>query len=397
MDQDKILFVDDDAHLLASFERTYRKRFSFDCVLGPEHALEKVRTSGPYAVVVADMNMPGMNGVELLTRIEALAPETVRMMLTGNADRATPVEAVNRGHVFLFLDKPCPQEILGSAIDAGLRQYRLIQAERELLEETLTGSVKALTDVLALVSPEALGLGQRLRDSMRRFAQSVESVTTWELDIASLLACIGYASVPQSVLTKIAAGDPLGLHEEAIIARTPQVGHDLLVGIPRLAGAAKIVLYQNKQFDGRGFPEDAAAGEQIPPGARMLKILRDRMELEADGVVKRAAHNAMKSREGWYDPVLLDRCFECLDEFLENPISSEQPVLSLAVAQLLPGQIVVSDIVGRSGLKIVGAGARLTEMMIERLQNFAQLGEVPEPVLVQKPEATGKGSPSIPA
>src|SRR5438874_2087063 len=114
----KILFVDDDPNILAGFQRTLRKQFAFDTVLSGAEALDHLKKSGPYAVVVADMRMPGMEGIELLERVRAAAPDTVRVMLTGNADQQTAVEAVNRGQIFKFLNKPCDAEVLVRALEA---------------------------------------------------------------------------------------------------------------------------------------------------------------------------------------------------------------------------------------------------------------------------------------
>jgi hypothetical protein len=183
------------------------------------------------------------------------------------------------------------------------------------------------------------------------------------------------------------------MNEQAIVRRVPQVGHDLLVRIPRLQEVARVVRFQHQHFDGSGFPGVAngepCAGEAIPIGARLLKILLDRMELELDGVVKQRAHDAMKARAGRYDPRLLDLNFLCFPDFLDHTITADRPVLTLPVERLAVGQVVVSDIVTHTGVPLVGAGNRLTEMMLERLRNHATLGEVKEPIFVQDapPEA----------
>src|SRR6185369_9959485 len=126
----KILCVDDDPNILEGFQRNLRKRFSIDIALGGDPALALIAKQGPYAVIVADMQMPGMNGVEFLVKAREKTPQTVRIMLTGNADQQTAVEAVNQGHVFQFLNKPCPPEMLAGALENGLRQYQLITAEK---------------------------------------------------------------------------------------------------------------------------------------------------------------------------------------------------------------------------------------------------------------------------
>ena len=71
----RILFVDDDPNLLAALSRSLRKLFTFDTALSGAEALQKLDRDGPYAVVVADQTMPGMNGVELLETVREVAPD----------------------------------------------------------------------------------------------------------------------------------------------------------------------------------------------------------------------------------------------------------------------------------------------------------------------------------
>lgn len=389
----KILFVDDDENLLAAIQRTLRKQFIFDTALGGLPALELLRTKGPYALIVSDMSMPGMNGTEFLEQARRVAPDTVRIMLTGNADQQTAIDAVNRGHVFRFLSKPCPPDTLVPAIEHGLRHYQLLQTERELLEGTLTGSVKMMSEVLGMVAPDALGRGQRLRDSMRTFAQFSGAEAVWELEIAALLSSIGFAAMPASLLQKIAAADELTRAEQAILEQVPQVGYELLAGIPRLDGVARAVRFQNKAFDGTGFPHTNCAGKDLPLGARMLKILSDRLTLEGEGIVKQRALETMRQRTGVYDPQLLEACFVCFQSFLANAVSAERPVRTLPIAELVADQVVVSDIVTPEGLVLVGAGYRLTPMILQRLLNYEGLGDVKQPVLVQDPAPVAATAP----
>ncbi len=139
---DKILLVDDDANLLAATRRQLRKKFELETARSGADGLHALNTNGPFAVVISDMRMPEMNGLEFLKQVKTSAPDTVRMMLTGIADKNTAVEAVNVVNVFRFMNKPCSSESLSRAIEAGLQQYHLIRAERVLLERTLAGNVE---------------------------------------------------------------------------------------------------------------------------------------------------------------------------------------------------------------------------------------------------------------
>ena len=121
---DKILFVDDDVMVLSGLKRQLRNQFNIETVLSGKEALKIIKTNGPYAVVVSDFLMPGMNGIELLSRVRDASPETVRMMLTGSSDMKTAIKAVNEGSIFQFHLKPCSADILRQAIKTGLKKYR---------------------------------------------------------------------------------------------------------------------------------------------------------------------------------------------------------------------------------------------------------------------------------
>jgi response regulator RpfG family c-di-GMP phosphodiesterase len=378
----KILFVDDDPNLLAAFQRNLRKQFTFDCASSGPEAIDLVKAGEQYAVVVCDMRMPGMDGVKTLETIRSLAPDTVRIMLTGNADQQTAVDAVNRGQIFRFLNKPCPPDVLVPAIDTALKQFELIRVEKELLEGTLMGSVKALGDLLAMVAPHAHSQAECLRAAIGPFAEAAGAGPLWELQIGAMLSPIGCASLPAGVLRKISVRAALTHEEQAMLDRVPKVGYELLKSIPRLDTVAKIVLYQRKHFDGTGFPGDFCAGEQIPAGARMLKILDDRLQLEAEGVVRQHALDHLKSRTGIHDPALLDLCFKCLPEVLNRTPVGARPPIAVSIAEIAPGQRLAKDIATPGGLVLVSAGHRLTSIMVERIRNMAELGDVKEPFMI---------------
>ena len=124
---------------------------------GGKSGLDQIREHGPYALVISDMRMPGMNGVQFLAQVREAAPETVRMMLTGFPDFGVAIEAVNQGNIFRLLAKPPAPEAFLQTIARGLVQHHLLTAEKDLIENTLMGSIKVLTGVLGALSPEAFG------------------------------------------------------------------------------------------------------------------------------------------------------------------------------------------------------------------------------------------------
>jgi response regulator RpfG family c-di-GMP phosphodiesterase len=388
---DQVLFIDDDASLLAAMERSLRRKFNLKTATGGEAALALMAKDGPFAVVVADMQMPNMDGVQLLQEVQRRYPDTVRLMLTGNADQDTAAEAVNQGHVFQFLTKPCTVEKLIGVLQQGLRQHRLITAERELLEKTLRGSVKILADILSVVDPLSFGRGEALGDYMRVYANSLDLANAWELEIAASLSQIGMVTIPPALSEKSRAGDKLSTLEQEILARVPKAGAELLANIPRLEAVARIVLYQHKHYDGSGLPADAIRGEDIPIGARILKVLMDLLELEAQKMPKAAALALMQQRQGWYDPRVLDATFACFDLSLPA-LSAKSQGQAITAKELRVGQIVLTDIKTDSGKILTLARSRITPVLLMRLNNIVKFGPIQEPIFIESEGPAPNGS-----
>ncbi len=169
---ERILCVDDDENILDAYKRALRRQFQIETAPGGQQALGMMDARNPYAVIVSDMRMPGMDGVQLLATVKQRAPESVRIMLTGNSDQQTAMEAVNEGNIFRFLTKPCPPDKLAKALTAGIEQYRLVTAEKVLLETTLSGAIKVLTEVLSLTNPTAFGHASRVRRIVRKLCDN---------------------------------------------------------------------------------------------------------------------------------------------------------------------------------------------------------------------------------
>ena len=121
---EKILLVDDEQYVLDALKITLRRKFDLYIAHGGAEGLELIERDGPFAVVVSDYKMPGMNGVEFLERLRELAPDCVRVMLTGHGDLNAAIAAINQGEIFRFLTKPCPTSVLCEVLSDGLAKYR---------------------------------------------------------------------------------------------------------------------------------------------------------------------------------------------------------------------------------------------------------------------------------
>ena len=240
---DRILFVDDEVNILNGLRRTLRRDYQFDTAVGGHEGLALI-DEHPYAVVVSDMRMPEMGGEEFLAKAHERQPDTVQMILSGQADLDSTVQAVNNANIFRFLVKPVDRVALGSALDLALRQFRLIHAERDLLENTLSGAVSALTEVVALVSPAASRRTRHVVSVAEHLGRHVDMADDWQLRLAAMLSGIGYAAIPTEVLDRAATDDELTGSERAMLDRHPDVTAQLLGPIPRLEGVTNLIRAQ---------------------------------------------------------------------------------------------------------------------------------------------------------
>ena len=292
--EERVLFVDDDANVLEAYQRKLQHVLRVRTAEGAHAGLREIQEKGPFAVVVADMHMPLMNGIEFLKKVREIAPDTVRIMLTGNADIKLAMEAVNEGCVFRFLTKPCPAALMGESLIAAIRQYRLVTAEKEVLEGTLQGTAELLIEVLSWANPEIFGRAVHLRNLARAITAKMGMGNTWEIELAAMLCQIGMLALPPEILTKATGGEPLDDEEQRTVESVPAIGAELLERIPRLENVARIVMYQNKYFDGSGFPRDHVAGKEIPLGSRVLKVAADYLQLRSGGLSRADSVKALQ-------------------------------------------------------------------------------------------------------
>jgi response regulator RpfG family c-di-GMP phosphodiesterase len=366
----RMLCVDDDPNVLEALRDTLRRSFDVRVTTSPAEAVEQLkREPAGYAIVLSDMRMPVMDGATFLGEARRFAPDATRMLLTGYADIEAATRAVNSAHLFRFLTKPCEPDELLRACTAALTQHRLVTSERVLLEQTLHGSVKALTDVLALANPAAFGRAVRVRSAVTRLAKEIGMQEPWEVEVAAMLAPIGAVTLPTVTAEKLYAGAPLNAHETGMVDRVPEITRRILHHIPRLEGVMRIL-------DNYGRPFSEGTAERIIPlGARMLRIARDYDALEAQAIEPATALNMMRSRDGLYDAHLIDA-------FAKLTVSGASVrVREITVAELRAGMTLADDVRSTTGHLLIARGHDSTEGLVERLRNLAD-GYVREPLLI---------------
>lgn len=377
---EKILFVDDEPNVLQSIKRSLRKLFDIETAESGHAALELLQSNGPYAVLVSDMQMPEMNGAELLSRAMKLVPSTVRIMLTGNADQQTAIDAINEGSILRFLNKPTDADQLAKAVNAGLEQHRLIVAEQELLEQTLRGSVRALSEVLALTNPEVFGRSMRLKTRMNAISKAMQLSNAWELEAAALLSQIGCVSLPHDLVRKKSQGVALTEEETMEFSSHTAAGAELLGSIPRLERVAEAVRYQEKYFDGSGSPTDDLKGDDLPIGARILRVVLDLDAYESSNDSPEEAFEQLRQRANLYCPDVM----QAIATVSATAATACQQ--TVAIASLRDDLVLAANVYTSTGTLLVAKGQPTTQSVRRHLMNYHTKGLIDDVVDVVQAE-----------
>ena len=371
-----ILCVDDEPRILEAYVRYFRKQFAIEIAVHGEEGLRLIQEKGPYAVVVSDMRMPDIDGVQFLTLVRKLAPDTVRMMLTGHADIEAAMAAVNEGNIFRFMTKPCPPDVLGSALSAALEQHRLIMAEREVLNHTLNGSVQVLTEVLSIVRPLAFRRASRLQAYVRHIVEQLRFPNRWEFELAAMLSQLGCITVPVEILEKVYEGIPLCPDEASVYADHPRLAYDLIAKIPRIAIIGQIVVNQQKTFQELASP---GLNDIVAMGAQMLKVAIDFDHLVSRGASASAAISKLRQQRDIYNPVVV----AALDGVEVGTFGMS--VRQVRVEHLMVGMVTHEDVRSKDGLLLFAKGQEITTAALACLRRFADTIGVAGPITVDIP------------
>ena len=357
----RVVCVDDEARVLEGLVLHLRKDYEVHTALSGDEALKVLKQVGGAAVVVSDMRMPGMDGASLLHRVMNLHPDATRILLTGDPGRDTAATAVNKAQIFRFLTKPCPPDQLRAAVESGVMQHRLINAERSILKETLIGCIKALTDVLAITNPVAFGRANRVKRLAIELADRLECRNYWQLEAAAMLSQLGYLSLPQALVEKLYYGEQLTAAEKTLAAGVPDVTSALLENIPRLEPVIQILTALNWTDE-----QIARLGDgTIGLGTRILGLVLEYDALVAQGHPQDVAVQTLRLRGSRFGAELIEQLAKHL-----GAGSDTVEVRELALRSVTASMVIMQDVRTQQGTLLVARGFEVTNGFLERMQNF---------------------------
>ena len=376
----RVLFVDDEPAVLDGYKRLLHREFEVDTAVGGALGLAVMKEKGPFAVVVSDMRMPEMSGAQFLAEVRRTEPDTVRMLLTGYTDLKAAMDAVNEGNIFRFLTKPCEKEVLGRALTTGLIQHRLVMAEKELLENTLLGSIKTLTDVLSASSPEAFGRSMRIARYVRHLVSRFALASPWRFEAAAMLSQLGCVTLEPELVQAAYVGNSLSPADQARFDAHPQVARELLANIPRLEPIAWMISQQLvSDAIHKTTGEPASSAEDIVLGAKILKLAVAFDNMRARGISDEDAISRLRSRHNEFDSELIDALKDV------KPDGATMALRKVPTSKLTTGMILQQEIRSRTGILVVATGQEVTHALLLKLSNFSRAGTIDKEIMALIP------------
>lgn len=355
--KEKILIVDDEENVLYGIKRQLRGNFNIFLAGSGKEALDVLRSEKHFALVITDYKMPEMNGLELLQQVHKISPETITMMLTGQADFENIIDIINRGQIFRFLTKPCAPKLLVKNIEDGIRQYRLVNSEKELLSKTLNGVVKLLMEMLSFSRPVAFNRTVRIRKMVDYLLDSIRISDPWKVELATMLSHVGFITLPEEMENFLK--NPLHVSETH---REPfnsyiTTGAELLEKIPRLEGVAEIIRNQNYK----------EMTPEVPIGSLILRLAIDYDNYELSGLTTNKIVEKMEATRGRYD----EDVFKAFQNIInKNKLSNQKILLQTTIDKLQPGMYFGETVVSQSGVTVANKGQLVTQTQITTLQNY---------------------------
>ncbi|QQR79801.1 MAG: HD domain-containing protein [Deltaproteobacteria bacterium] len=330
-----------------------------------------------YTLIISDQRMPDMEGTVFLEKARQIAPDTVRILLTGYADMQAAIDAINRCGVYRFLTKPWNDEEIKVTLKRAI--------EFSELEKGFVSTVRLLSQMGEMHSAHIGNHSKRVADLSRKIAQELKlsEDMCFQIEMAAMLHDIGKIAVPSSILEK--EESKLNDVELSQLKKHVLQGELIALMIPNLSEAAHMIRHHHEKFDGTGYP-DKLRTDAIPLGSRIItiadsfdKLVNHKNHHEALSPAK-AVDFLMGSRKEYFDPEIL----KVLKGYLSTKTSEipQTHEVTLAFDKLELGMVLSKDIKTINDLLILPQGTLLNEKTILLLKKYIESAPVVKEVSV---------------
>ena len=313
-----ILIVDDEINNLQLLKRTFRGKYKILTASNGLEGLETLKSNiNDISLIVSDHKMPIMEGTQFLEEANNIAPDVIKILLTGFSDIEIITDAVNKCSLFQYILKPFNPDELQEVVKSGIDKFDLVSSKSLILKdlkELFYKTIKSIASALDAKDPYTHGHSMRvtLYSIMLAKALNAPESELEKIETAGLLHDIGKIAIPESILCK--AGHLTD--DEFVIMKTHPINSEkLIASIKKLHEVSPGVKHHHERWDGRGYP-DKLAGEDIPFAARVIAIADTYDAMTSTRSYRKALDHDIAIEEirkcagGQFDPVMAEKFVE---------------------------------------------------------------------------------------
>lgn len=430
-----ILLVDDESGIIKSLQRLLNDLDAQIITASNGEEALKLAQKILVSLVISDQRMPGMSGVELLTRLRESHPDAIRILLTGYADLEMTVKAINSGAVRYYITKPWDDELLLSRIRESLELYQMtidnqglaevtnrqneelkqlnttleervaqqtseIRAQHEELSRSFMETIRAFSTIIELRLKDIGNHSQRVASLAKKLLapMNLNHSEFQNIVVAAFLHDIGKISYPDFLLKK--TENQYTKSDWDVVTKHPVLGQTCVFAISDFEEIGLIIRHHHENFNGTGYP-DNLQGQRIPLGSRLIRIIDyfDHHAFSAKSynikTLNEAAADLVKELGILFDPELVKR-FIALDAARQYCHPTLAETIIVRPIDLQNNMVVAENIYTNSGMLILPRGAKLSAEMIERIVKIDRFDQIPNGVSVYKTnELEGKKHESV--
>jgi len=411
-----LLLLDDEQDILKALQRLFRKEYAIVAFDNGNDALSYL-VNNPVDIIMSDMRMPEMDGAEFLEKSRNIAPDAIRLLLTGYSDIESTAKAINDGGIYTYISKPWDNQSLKVTLTKASEHYllkkeakrlneKIVKKNKELAEfnESLEKKVNQRTAALQASKQKLNGAFNTQRELLfdvldmmsatieyrtgfipghsKRIAIQCKTLAKYiELDdafcrriyLCALLHEIGTVGLTDEVLKASTLG--AGKLDDALITH-PVIGAEIIGKVKRFSPLTENILHQNENIDGTGFPGHLSE-EEIPIGSRIIRVVKDFDFLIAGKANKNKmsipnAYAWMQERSGvWYDRHILQSFIDLLGKRDAGTDENEME-FSVGLEALKPGDKLLEDLILHNGNVMLKAGQKINSTMVTKLREYEE-------------------------
>lgn len=363
----KILIVDDEELFLMSMQELLQNHFNVSIAESATDALQIMKDTGEFAVIITDIHMPEMDGIQLLEKATALFPRTVRIILTSDFTQQATQDAVNNANIFAYLKKPCPIASFAKTVRNAIKQYNSVKQQNLHTLKVLIQIVQIYNEQLSPNNPEIFSYCADISKITHQLLKlmKLSKIINSEIHLILEFLPLVFLDLSKELCENILSGVNLSdAQNKEFFDSIHKISMKRLPDSQEIHSIARSMLFITKGLNGSGYPIDITSLSQIPAASRIIKLVMGYKKLLLQGIPPHLTKPILES-SGLYDSKYLNE----LEEIFQQ--NTDWKELEVSADQLITNMFLKEDIETPEGGIIVARNEKISIDQINKIRNFA--------------------------